>query len=203
VTSAQTSRTRLDLDARRKQLVDIGLDLFSDRAYDEIAIDDIAAQAGISKGLLYHYFPSKREFYVAVIRAAAQDLRLRTEPDPDLEPVERLTQSLDAYLRHVEEHARGHATLMRGGIGSDPEVREIVDEARAHNAQRILDAMVQEGAEPTPVIRLAVRGWIGFVEAVTLDWVERGEVSRGEVLALLVQTLGWAVTAAATQDASA
>ena len=192
-------RTRLDLDARRRQLVDIGLDLFSDRAYDEIAIDDIAAQAGISKGLLYHYFPSKRDFYVAVIREAARDLRERTEPDAGLPPVDRLSESLDAYLRHVEEHARGHATLMRGGIGSDPEVREIVDETRAVVAQRVLEAMVQEGADATPAVRLAVRGWIGFVEAVSLDWVERREVARAEVLALLVQTLGWAVSAAAAQ----
>ena len=193
------ARTRLDLDARRRQLVGIGLDLFSDRAYDEIAIDDIAAQAGISKGLLYHYFPSKRDFYVEVIREAARDLRERTEPDGTLPPIDRLSESLDAYLRHVEEHARGHATLLRGGIGSDPEVRAIVDENRAVFALRIIDAMVEQGAEATPAVRLAVRGWIGFVEAVSLDWVERGEVTRPEVLALLVQTLGWAVTAAAAQ----
>ena len=193
------ARTRLDLDARRRQLVGIGLDLFSDRAYDEIAIDDIAAQAGISKGLLYHYFPSKRDFYVEVIREAARDLRERTEPDETLPPIDRLSESLDAYLRHVEEHARGHATLLRGGIGSDPEVRAIVDENRAVFALRIIDAMVEQGAEATPAVRLAVRGWIGFVEAVSLDWVERGEVTRPEVLALLVQTLGWAVTAAAAQ----
>jgi AcrR family transcriptional regulator len=194
---AATPRTRLDLDERRRQLVDIGLDLFSQRAYDEIAIDDIAAQAGISKGLLYHYFPSKRDFYVAVIREAARELNERTEPDPSLPPLERLTESLDAYLRHVEEHARGHATLLRGGIGTDPEVRAIVDENRRISAQRVLDAIAEQGGELTPPVRLAVRGWIGFVEAVSLDWIEKGEVSREEVRGLLVQTLGWAVTSAA------
>jgi AcrR family transcriptional regulator len=194
---AATSRTRLDLDERRRQLVEIGLDLFSERAYDEIAIDDIAAQAGISKGLLYHYFPSKRDFYVEVIREAAGQLAQRTEPDPSLPPLERLTESIEAYLVHVEEHARGHATLLRGGIGTDPEVRAIVDENRRISAQRVLDAIAEQGGELTPAVRLAVRGWIGFVEAVSLDWIERREVSREEVRALLVQTLGWAVTSAA------
>jgi AcrR family transcriptional regulator len=194
---AATPRTRLDLDERRRQLVEIGLDLFSERAYDEIAIDDIAAQAGISKGLLYHYFPSKRDFYVEVIREAAGELAERTEPDSSLPPLERLTESIDAYLVHVEEHARGHATLLRGGIGADPEVRAIVDENRRISAQRILDAIADEGGELTPAVRLAVRGWIGFVEAVSLDWIEKREVSRDEVRALLVQTLGWAVTSAA------
>jgi AcrR family transcriptional regulator len=194
---AATPRTRLDLDERRRQLVEIGLDLFSERAYDEIAIDDIAAQAGISKGLLYHYFPSKRDFYVEVIREAAGELAERTEPDSSLPPLERLTESIDAYLVHVEEHARGHATLLRGGIGADPEVRAIVDEHRRISAQRVLDAIADEGGQLTPAVRLAVRGWIGFVEAVSLDWIEKREVSRDEVRALLVQTLGWAVTSAA------
>jgi AcrR family transcriptional regulator len=198
---ASPPRTRLDIDARRRQLVEIGLELFSERAYDEIAIDDIAAVAGISKGLLYHYFPSKRDFYVAVIGEAARDLRERTEPDPDLPPLERLNASLDAYLQHVEQHARGYATLLRGGIGSDAEVRAIVDEARRTFAQRILDAIDAEGGTVTPAVRLAVRGWIGYVEAVILEWVERGELSRDEVRGLLAQALGWAVTSAVTSQA--
>ncbi len=173
------------------------MDLFSERAYDEIAIDDIAAQAGISKGLLYHYFPSKRDFYVEVIREAARELAERTEPDPSLPPLERLTASIDAYLVHVEEHARGHATLLRGGIGTDPEVRAIVDGNRRISAQRVLDAIAEQGGELTPAVQLAVRGWIGFVEAVSLDWIEKREVPRDEVRALLVQTLGWAVASAA------
>jgi AcrR family transcriptional regulator len=194
---ASPPRTRLDLDRRRRQLVEIGLELFSERAYDEIAIDDIATQAGISKGLLYHYFPSKRDFYVAIIEEAGRELRECTEPDPALSPPERLTAGIDAYLAHVEQYPRGHATLLRGGIGSDPEVRAIVDDHRRVNAQRILDAIAEAGGELTPAVRLAVRGWIGFVEAVTLEWVERREVSRDEVRTLLVQTLGRAVGSAA------
>jgi AcrR family transcriptional regulator len=190
------SRTRLDIDARRRQLVGIGLELFSERAYDEIAIEDIAAVAGISKGLLYHYFPSKRDFYVAVVGEAARELRERTEPDPQLPPLERLNASLDAYLQHVEHHARGYATLLRGGIGSDAEVRAIVDDARRTFAQRIVDAIGAEGGAVTPAVRLAVRGWIGYVEAVVLEWVEHRALSRDEVRALLAHALGWAVSSA-------
>jgi hypothetical protein len=104
---------------------------------------------------------------------------------------------MDAYLAHVEQYPRGHATLLRGGIGSDPEVRAIVDEHRRVNAQRILDAIAEAGGELTPAVRLAVRGWIGFVEAVSLEWVEKREVPRDEVRALLVQTLGWSLSSAA------
>src|SRR5436190_1545038 len=93
-TPAPAPRVRLDLDARREQLMRIGLELFSTNSYDAVSIDEIAARAGISKGLLYHYFPSKREFYVAGVRAAAAQLREVVEPDRGLPPRERLRELL-------------------------------------------------------------------------------------------------------------
>src|SRR5256885_4812542 len=92
---APPPRIRLDLDARREQLMRVGLELFSTNSYDAVSIDEIAARAGISKGLLYHYFPSKREFYVAGVRAAAAQLREVVEPDPELPAAERLPVSLE------------------------------------------------------------------------------------------------------------
>src|SRR2546430_6515128 len=130
-TPSPAPRVRLDLDERREQLMRIGLELFSTNSYDAVSIDEIAARAGISKGLLYHYFPSKREFYVAGVRAAAAQLREVVEPDPELPPPERLRVSLEAYLDYVEHHAEGYIALMRGGIGSDAEGRQVVEGSRA------------------------------------------------------------------------
>ncbi|MDQ3974690.1 MAG: TetR/AcrR family transcriptional regulator, partial [Actinomycetota bacterium] len=123
-------RSRFPGDQRRAQLVRIGEREFSHRPYDAVSIEEIAAAAGISKGLLYHYFPSKRDFYVAVIEAAATELREVTEPDPKLHDLERLRSSIDAYLDYVEQHAEAYVALMRGGIGADNQVRDIVDETR-------------------------------------------------------------------------
>ena len=106
---AAARRSRLSTDVRREQLVALGIEIFSDRPFDEVSIDDIAAAAGISKGLLYHYFPSKRDFYVAVIRSAADEMQALTEPDPALAPRERLAAALERYLEYVETHARGYA----------------------------------------------------------------------------------------------
>ena len=88
---ATARRARLSTDARREQLVALGVEIFSERPFDEVSIDDIAASAGISKGLLYHYFPSKRDFYVAVVRHSADEMQAVTETDPDLAPLERLS----------------------------------------------------------------------------------------------------------------
>src|SRR5882672_2031075 len=95
------SRLRLQTDDRREKLLDLGRALFNERTYDEIGIDDIARAAGISKGLLYHYFPSKRHFYVETIRSAAAHMQELTRPDEALPPLERLQFGVDAYLDYV------------------------------------------------------------------------------------------------------
>jgi AcrR family transcriptional regulator len=198
---ATARRARLTTDARREQLVALGSEMFSERPFDEVSIDDIAAAAGISKGLLYHYFPSKRDFYVAVVRQAADEMKVVTETDPGLEPIDRLSAGLDRYLEYVETHARGYATVLRAGIGSDPEVAAIVEDVRSTMARRILDDLPIEGEAPAGV-RIAVRGWVGFAEAASLEWVERREVTRDELRDLLIKALTGAVGAAAQHYAA-
>jgi AcrR family transcriptional regulator len=192
---ATARRARLSTDARREQLVALGVEMFSERPFDDVSIDDIAAGAGISKGLLYHYFPSKRDFYVAVVRHSADEMQAITETDPDLEPLERLADGLDRYLEYVATHARGFATVLRAGIGSDPEVAAIVEGVRAAMARRIL-ADVADTDPPPAAVRIAIRGWVGFAEAASLEWLEHGELSREELRELLVRALTGAVAAA-------
>jgi AcrR family transcriptional regulator len=197
---AAARRARLSTDARREQLVALGVEIFSERPFDDVSIDDIAAAAGISKGLLYHYFPSKRDFYVAVVRHSADEMQAITETDPELEPREALAAGLDRYLEYVATHARGFATVLRAGIGSDPEVAAIVEGVRAAMARRILDDVAN--GEPSPAIRIAVRGWVGFAEAASLEWLERGALSREELRELLIRTLTGAVAAASEAGAA-
>jgi AcrR family transcriptional regulator len=194
VDMATARRARLSTDARREQLVALGVDMFSERPFDEVSIDDIAAAAGISKGLLYHYFPSKRDFYVAVVRHSADEMQAITQTDPQLPPLERLSAGLDRYLEYVDTHARGYATVLRAGIGSDPEVAAIVEGVRAAMAGRILDDLTEDAAPPG--VRIAVRGWVGFAEAASLEWLERRDLTRDELRELLIQALRSVVEAA-------
>src|SRR6476661_11157333 len=91
-------RTRLSPEQRRSQLLDLGVRLFATRSLDELSIDVLAEEAGISRGLLYHYFGNKQDFHRAVVRHAADDLIRVTAPVPGGEPLERLARSLDAYV---------------------------------------------------------------------------------------------------------
>ena len=178
---------RLPLDERRAQLLALGRKLFSERSYDEVAIDDIAERAGISKGLLYHYFGSKRDFYVATIVDAADQLQRCTEPDLTLAPADRARAGIEAYLSFVIEHAGAYSALLRGGIGHDPQVAEIVDTTRAAIVSRMIANLGLTDARP--IFRFVLRGWIGLVEAASLDWLERREVSREIVVRLMLESL--------------
>lgn len=190
---ARRPRIRLDHEARRAQLLELGLRVFAERTYDEVSIDDLARAAGISKGLLYHYFPTKRDLYLAGLRRISDELLARTEVSaPGLSPVERVRRGVDAYLGFVAGHARHYVALMRGGIGSDPEVLAIVEGVRAALFERMFTGPESPLAAlevRTPTARLALRGWIGFAEAASLDWLTHGDPSQEVVRDLLVELL--------------
>ncbi len=186
-------RTRLDVEERRTRLLELGLELFGNRPYDEISIGELAAAAGISKGLLYHYFPGKHEFYVACVRMAADQLLARTDPQSPLDPLERLARGLDAYLDFVEERGRAYVTLFRGGVGADHDVARIVDETRDAIVSRL---MAHLGGAQHPRARNALRAWVGLTEAAILDWVEHKDVDRNQVVELLVAAMASVVQAA-------
>src|SRR3954470_14755245 len=138
--------TRLENDERRRRLLELSARLFIEHAYDEISMARIAREAGISKALLYHYFPSKQEYFMATLAGGAEALRARVEPDPALPPGQALAEALDAYLGWIEDNADAYAKLFRSAAGV-PEVRELVDGVRAGTADRILDGL---GAAATP-----------------------------------------------------
>ncbi len=186
---ARPARNRKTVEARRQELLAIGRELFSGQSYDEIRIEAVAEAAGISKGLLYHYFPSKRDFYVAALRVAADELWLRLQLPESDDPVGDLHGSLEAYLGYVEEHAGEYVALFRGGIGFDASVIRVVDDVRQRILSRILDRL--PGC-PGPRERALWRGFIGFVEASVLDWLEHRELPREELVGLwssVAQTL--------------
>jgi AcrR family transcriptional regulator len=179
---------RLDAEARVRQLADIAKGFFANRAYDEVKVEEIAAAAGVSEALVYHYFPTKRELYVAVIRSASEDMAEVIEPDPNLPPLEGLYAALDAYLEYVATHAEGYRTLHEGGIGSDPEIRALRRASTERRVERIAGA-IAAGGTPPKALELAVRGWLGFMESACLEWLDTQSVSRDELRELFVQVL--------------
>ena len=158
----------------------------------------IAREAGISKALLYHYFPSKQAFFMATMQQAAQELADRVRPDPSDEPRDQLSHALGAWLEWVEVNRIAYGKLIRSGNGV-AEVREIVDGVRDATARLILDRLL-DGEAARPELRAAVHGWLWFMDGVCLDWVRYGELDRPAVYSLLRDALPGALRAAGDES---
>jgi AcrR family transcriptional regulator len=191
--------TRLDVDERRRRLLELGAELFGRHGYEHLSMARIAREAGISKALLYHYFPSKQAYFAATLEQAAAELAQETEPDPARPPLEQLSASLDAFLRWVERHTAAYEKLIRS-VGAVPEVRELVERVRADTADRIL-AGIAQGRESAPALRAAVRGWLWFMDGAVLDWIAHRDMSREQLHGLLLETLLGAAKAAGEPSA--
>jgi AcrR family transcriptional regulator len=190
---SRPSYRRLDVDERRRQLLERGAELFTSYPYEELSMSKIAAEVGISKALLYHYFPGKQAYFEETLSAWAEQLRERTEPDPDLPPVEQLKGSLDAFLALVGENEVAYRNLMQSAAGV-AEIRALIEEVRLKTAQRILESLYAQ--EPPPKARTAVSGWLWFMDGACLNWIEHHDIEREELRDLLLGVLMGALVAA-------
>ncbi|AEF42366.1 Transcriptional regulator, TetR family [Hoyosella subflava DQS3-9A1] len=160
-------RTRLSAEDRRRQLIGIGLRLLVSRPIHELAIDEVAAEAGISRGLLFHYFPTKREYYIAVVQAAGNRLLLHARAPDEGTTAERVRGIVDGFVQFIQRRRENYVALVRAGAGGDERVLEVFSSIRARIADRVIDAMGI--AEPSPQLRLVVRGWLAMAEEIAVE----------------------------------
>ncbi|WP_059008601.1 TetR/AcrR family transcriptional regulator [Streptomyces specialis] len=160
-------RVRRTAEERRRQLIGIGLRLLVTRPIHELSIDEVAAEAGISRGLLFHYFPTKRDYYVAVARAAGRRLlKHATAPDSD-DPAERLRGIIHGFVGFVRRRHDNYVALARAGAGADDQVLEAFGGVRAELTDRVLAALGEPAAPP--LTRYTVRGWLAMVEEMAIE----------------------------------
>src|SRR3954454_19501226 len=196
----ETKRVRLSPEARRAQLIGLGVELLATRRLDELSVELIAATAGISRGLLFHYFASKQEFHLEVARAAAAEMLRRTEPDPALPPVDGLRGALAAFVDYVEENPDNYRSLVRGAVSGDAQMRAIFDDTRATMAGRIIGVIAAQGLQLSSRAALAVHGWVAFAEECVIRWLDERAFDRDALLDLLTKSLPALALAASDEE---
>lgn len=171
---------------RRRQLLDAALEVFAKKDYDDVSVDEVAEVAGVSHGLIFQYFGTKKDLYVAAVEPLIEEFRARVAPDAELPPPERLRQSMRAYAETVAAHPDGYRFLMTRGIGFQ-DVRQKVEEARLSAVGRIAPQM---GLDPSdPAVRAGILGWIAYTNAAMLDWLEQGEPDVEVLVELIAAAL--------------
>lgn len=196
--AAEPAYTRMQVDERRRQLLDAGAALFAEHAFEEISMRQIAQAAGVSKPLLYHYFPSKNDLFLAAVSEAASELQQLIEPNGEGTPVEQLTASLDAYLSWIEDNGRTWAKLMQSAAAL-PEARELVESFRARTMDMVLVELAGR-RKPRPALRTAIKGWLGYMDAAILDWTQARDLPREQLRELLLAAFVAALLAAEQVD---
>ncbi|MCJ1680760.1 TetR/AcrR family transcriptional regulator [Streptomyces sp. APSN-46.1] len=196
---------RLSVEERRAQLLDSALSLFAHRAPEEVSLDDVAEAAGVSRPLVYRYFPGgKQQLYEAALRSAADVLEL-CFAEPQAGPLtQRLSRALDRYLAFVDEHDAGFAALLQGGsVVETSRTTATVDGIRRAAADAIL--LHLSVPAPGPRLRMMVRTWITAVEAASLIWIDEGKQPAVDQLRdwLLDQFIALLTATAATDPETA
>ncbi|MFI5719975.1 TetR/AcrR family transcriptional regulator [Nocardia sp. NPDC051750] len=183
-------RVRLSPDERRTQLITLGVKMLGERAIEDISVSEIAAQAGISRGLLFHYFPTKQDFQLAVVQQANAELLVRVVPDPSLGLADMLRDSVGRYIDYVSENRSSYVALLRGPTSSDPALADMVAQTRRAIVDIILaEVPLSDQEREDPRLLLSIRGWVAFTEETTLSWLSEESITRDELIDLLVESL--------------
>jgi AcrR family transcriptional regulator len=204
--SSAQPRTRLATHARREQLLHAGVELLLVRTPDEISVEDVARTAGISRGLLYHYFEDKDAFVVAVLEQASEELHQALRGSPQLSGRERIEAAIDAFIAYAEAHAAGFRAVLTGDVANH-NVAALIERTR----ERDLDAFVAGVAAITPdpqtargskVLRAALHAHMHFMEGAIVRWLARREIPREQLRELILRALYGTLAAAQAVDRS-
>ncbi|WP_320781092.1 TetR/AcrR family transcriptional regulator [Streptomyces sp. CRN 30] len=192
-------RRRMGVEERRRQLIGVALELFSRRSPDEVSIDEIAAAAGISRPLVYHYFPGKLSLYEAALKRASDDLAERFVEPREGPLGARLLRVMRRFFDFVDEHGPGFSALMRGGpaVGSS-RANALIDGVRQAAYVQIVGHLEVE--HPPARLEMVVRSWISLAESTALLWLDGRRVPRGELEVQLVHDFGALAAVAAAYD---
>jgi AcrR family transcriptional regulator len=180
---------RLTCDERREHLLQVGMELLGHRGTADVSIEEIARAAGVSNGLLYHYFPTKSDFLLAVLKRSQQELDTRLARDPELSALDQFDRNLDGLLRFVDEHAAGYLAAVEAR-GVEPRVQALVEERRRRRLDELVALAAALHGRPrdeirTPMLTTAIEGWLAMSQAVIVRWLRDRALERDAVHALL------------------
>ena len=158
-------KARLTAEDRRRQLVEVGLLLLRRKPLYALTLDDVAAEAGISRGLLFHYFPTKTDYFSALVRSAGRRVLRNTQPDPDAAPGHRLRGMVRGFVEQIDRRRESYLSIARGTAGPELRVSEVYDELRVELTDRVMRTLSVEEVQ-----RSVVHAWWGYVEDRAIAW---------------------------------
>ena len=180
--------SRLDPTQRREQILDAANALFAARAYDDVSIEDIASSAGVTRGLVHHYFGGRKEVYIGLLERLGAQREEELRPPRGRSARARVADSVSRWLDWTEANRTiWLATMAHGEDIADLEVKRAVGDL-VRRAVALLTAYHADIAEDSPRLRYALECWTGLNRAATRRWLD-GDATREATHELLASTL--------------
>ena len=189
ITTRRRRAERLGVEERRQQLLELGVKIVATRRYEEPWLEEVARTADISKGLIYHYFDTKRGFYVEILRFIAQGLgkNWADTVTPLIKggaAADDVTDAgIGAYLDYAKAYPAAFRTLIEAGAGIDPQVKQVDGYLREELIKHIAHYHGLEGLPP--LARAGVKGWAAFAEQISMDWLDNDDLKRDDVVKVM------------------
>lgn len=182
------ARSRLTPDQRRDQILDLGMAAFSVTPFEQVSMEDIAAQAEISRALIYHYFPSKKELFAALWTRAHEQLSAGSQFTPTGTVRSQVRAALVTYYAFYERNLTLVMIANRSAIAADPVVRDPITMELNGLRDRIVDSLdlTRDGRD---VMAVALSGWLALVREVALEWLGLQQISREAAVDLCMSAL--------------
>jgi AcrR family transcriptional regulator len=187
----QAQRRRMEPDARRAEILGVAHRLFGAHGYVAVSTSDIAAEAGVARALINHYFGGKRPLYLEVVRQMMVVPASVSQRLPPTTPEERLSICVDRWLDVVERNREMWlCAIGLESLGNDPEIEQIMLEADEAATDRVLEAaMMADVVEGRRKLRAMIRAHSGMLKAASREWLVRGTLSRGDLHVMLTRTV--------------
>ena len=180
--------SRLDPGQRREQILDTADALFAQRAYDEVSIEDIARAAGVTRGLVHHYFGGRKEVYIALVERIGAVREDQLTPPVGRSARARVADDVSRWLDWTDANRTiWLATLGRGEDLADPDIRAVVVDL-VRRAVTLVATRHADIAQNTPRLHYALECWTGLNRAATRRWLT-GDATRDATHELLASTL--------------
>jgi len=186
------TRRRLEPQHRREELLDTAAARFAEKPYEDVHVEDVAARAGVSRALLYHHFPSKRDLYVAIFKRASNRFLARVSPDPQLPLAEQLAAGLEAHIQSFVDHPFEAIAINGGARSDDRAIQAIIAEELNVVGQRLINQLVAEGCL-RDATEIAVEGWLAFVRAACVKWIQSPNISRADLTEMCLRAFDCAL----------
>lgn len=163
---AEPAGRRLSREERRAQLVGLGLRLLETVPFRALSIDDVAERAGLSRSLLFHYFPTKLDYLTALVRAAADHVLALTAVPEGASARDGTRAVVTALVRYIQRRRDNYVAVLRSGRSVDPALEDVVADMHRTISLRILESMGIP--DPSPMALVLTRSWLAGVEELAL-----------------------------------